>query len=217
MYLGNIYRPPRTIHCAVCDTCVQFMDHHCPWISNCVGKRNYRTFFIFINILWLNCLFIIITSISYIVRHREDLQKQNLVFSKNKALNETLKSVPVSIPVIVFCIVAQAALSVLVGYHYKITLCNSTTNEEIKHTFLGYIRKPYIDSSLWQNLLNRIMRLKVSRVPLFEPWKPVLTSEFTLNKEDDNNLDNNNNDGNDPFEKSNELRKTGGGGGGRTE
>ncbi|XP_030320944.1 palmitoyltransferase ZDHHC3-like isoform X1 [Calypte anna] len=42
------YRPPRAHHCRVCHRCVRRMDHHCPWINNCVGELNQKYFIQFL-------------------------------------------------------------------------------------------------------------------------------------------------------------------------
>nr|CAB3468532.1 unnamed protein product [Digitaria exilis]CAB3470980.1 unnamed protein product [Digitaria exilis] len=54
----KIVRPVRSKHCSTCDRCVEQFDHHCPWVSNCIGKKNKWEFFMF---LVLEVLAMIIT------------------------------------------------------------------------------------------------------------------------------------------------------------
>lgn len=44
----KLIKPLRTHHCTICGACVMKMDHHCPWINNCVGQNNQRYFLLFL-------------------------------------------------------------------------------------------------------------------------------------------------------------------------
>lgn len=64
----QLIKPDRAHHCSVCSTCVLKMDHHCPWVNNCIGFHNYKFFMLFLAYALLYCIFITATSLQYLIR-----------------------------------------------------------------------------------------------------------------------------------------------------
>ena len=78
------YRPPRAHHCRVCRRCVKRMDHHCPWINNCVGEYNQKFFIQFLFYVGLASVFaltLVIVSWSLEPRKKNEVKHGKLVHS----------------------------------------------------------------------------------------------------------------------------------------
>ncbi len=66
-----VVRTPRVHHCRVCKGCVMKMDHHCPWINNCVGQFNQKFFILCCLYCFIGCIHAAYLSIYYtIYRHK---------------------------------------------------------------------------------------------------------------------------------------------------
>ncbi|XKL62015.1 hypothetical protein PGB90_001848 [Kerria lacca] len=64
-FICNHLKPDRCHHCRICGVCVLKMDHHCPWVNNCISYTNYKYFILFLFYAFVFCSYIVITTLPY--------------------------------------------------------------------------------------------------------------------------------------------------------
>ncbi|XP_022902148.1 palmitoyltransferase ZDHHC2 isoform X2 [Onthophagus taurus] len=64
----RLVKPDRTHHCSVCGRCILKMDHHCPWVNNCIGFTNYKFFVLFLGYALIYCIYVALTSVQYFIK-----------------------------------------------------------------------------------------------------------------------------------------------------
>jgi len=64
-----------TEHCSECEICIMGSDHHCPWTSKCIGKKNLWLFNGFIITLFAHIGYLIFALVSLAVI--SDIKKQH--------------------------------------------------------------------------------------------------------------------------------------------
>lgn len=55
-------------HCGQCNRCTEGFDHHCKWLNNCIGEKNYKLFVVLVVLLNLDKVFLLFFVINSLVR-----------------------------------------------------------------------------------------------------------------------------------------------------
>ncbi|KAI3996930.1 hypothetical protein MKX01_021206 [Papaver californicum] len=161
-----LYRPPRASHCSICNNCVQRFDHHCPWVGQCIGIRNYRFFFLFISFSTFLCIYVFVFSwINILEQKKED------------TLRKTLSREVLSFILIVYCFIAVWFVGGLTVFHSYLICTNQTTYENFRYRY---------DKN--ENPHNRGMLANI-KIIFFSKMPPSLNNFRALVVEEDHSED----------------------------
>mmetsp|Transcript_22350 Transcript_22350/g.42632 ORF Transcript_22350/g.42632 Transcript_22350/m.42632 type:complete len:405 (-) Transcript_22350:344-1558(-) len=124
----NLYRPPRCSHCSVCNNCVERFDHHCPWVGQCVGRRNYRYYLLFINSTTILCIYVFVCSAIQVKLKMDDMNKG----SSDATIWDALKETPFAIGLMVYVFLCVWFVGGLSAFHGHLISTNQTTYENFR-------------------------------------------------------------------------------------
>ncbi|KAE8151943.1 DHHC palmitoyltransferase-domain-containing protein [Aspergillus avenaceus] len=143
----SIWRPPRCYHCRVCDNCIETLDHHCVWLNNCVGRRNYRYFFTFVGTSTLLALFLLGASLAHILVYQS---QEGISFS------HAIGKWRVPWAMVLYGAIAAPYPASLWAYHLFLVGRGETTREYLNsHKFVKADRhRPFTQGNVLQNWIS---------------------------------------------------------------
>ncbi|XP_063529916.1 probable palmitoyltransferase ZDHHC24 [Cydia strobilella] len=124
-------RPPRAWHCNICNICILKRDHHCTYLTSCVGYFNYRYFILLTLYIFIAMVYAFYYNLKFLatfISWNHGLAIIRFIFPlANFAVDASFESVYIFIVVINF--IVSLFTGFLAYYHFSNVFKGQTTPE----------------------------------------------------------------------------------------
>lgn len=167
----KIWRPYRSTHCSRCNMCMLNQDHHCLWLNNCVGQRNYFNFISFVTFSIIIVFYMIGLLVNHFIKYKANqnsIRVNNDLPEMNNAA--IFKRIPMTLFLLIYCVVVVLWPILLWLYHFMIGIYGVSTRE--------YINLQYGDTGEKISFLKLFAKIRNNKFNSGNPVKNLIHSWF---------------------------------------
>lgn len=118
----HFHRAPKSSHCSVCNNCVRGFDHHCYLLNNCVGRRNIKSFALFLLISFTGAIYMAFTSALQFVAVMSQYQTALALANDSRKGDEQFEAKDLSHSFILLVIALSSFVTLTLSERYIVKL-----------------------------------------------------------------------------------------------
>jgi hypothetical protein len=157
----NAPKPARAHHCSTCKRCILKMDHHCPWVNNCVGARNQKYFLQYLLYIQLQCWAAVCSLCSHASAVPPAHRRRSRGFLVKAGDSDMARAgpqngTPISDSSIIACVLIFF-VAIIFGLFTCIMMCDQLTNITSNSTGIENLQGSGAKARPWRESLQEVM------------------------------------------------------------